>query len=532
VVVGLTSGRAPIQTYDPQTGEWTKSSKQPSSRPSLIPPMQFLDTHHDRMLTWADGALWARPLAGDSGWRALDVQGALPPPRGGVAAAFDTSGARFLLVGSVDENYRAVLDSVRILTLEPTPVWRSLRIQLPADLSTFGYPTAVWDAKRARVLLVGGHVYASGVVAHSGHGDRVSLLVSSLSLTDPAVLAPCIWADSTQTDSLTAFSRDQVGAGIDPKHDRLYVCGGSENLGFMVRTYLDPWSVDLATGSDWRKVSTSLDDRAAAEWESFVYDPTQDRMIALASGAVPLSIAGPTGLAVIRHMGDADRLEMANTSVPLGPLAPPVLSFDPLRACMWNWSLLNLQSVTWPLPALAETAPAVADAASGRASVRWTLAGGAPGAADVERNTGDAWQRLATVHFGADGAVSYDDLAVPSSTRVGYRLALIGGGGVHHTNELWLGSATAERGGVRLLSVRPQPSSGPLTLELSLPIDANVTLDLYDLAGRRARSQSVALSAGRHVFTPSGLERVPPGLYLLRASALGGGSTRRVVILR
>jgi hypothetical protein len=164
--------------------------------------------------------------------------------------------------------------------------------------------------------------------------------------------------------------------------------------------------------------------------------------------------------------------------------------------------------------------------------VRWSLAGGAPGVADVERNTGDAWQRLATLHFGADGVVSYDDLAVPSGARVGYRLALSGAGGVHHTNEVWLGSATAERGGLRLLSVRPQPASGPLTLELSLPLDANVTLDLYDLAGRRARTQSIALSAGRHVFTPSGLERVPPGLYLLRASALGSSSTRRVVILR
>jgi hypothetical protein len=255
-------------------------------------------------------------------------------------------------------------------------------------------------------------------------------------------------------------------------------------------------------------------------------------MIALASGAVPLSIAGPAGLVVIRHIGDTDRLEMANASVPLSPLAPPVLSYDPLRACMWNWSSMNLQSLTWTLPSVAETAPAVADASSGRASVRWSLAGGAPGVADVERNTGDAWQRLATLHFGADGVVSYDDLAVPSGARVGYRLALSGAGGVHHTNEVWLGSATAERGGLRLLSVRPQPASGPLTLELSLPLDANVTLDLYDLAGRRARTQSIALSAGRHVFTPSGLERVPPGLYLLRASALGSSSTRRVVILR
>jgi hypothetical protein len=532
-VVAWSDRTSQVTEYDPQSASWSVPvTSTPGFARELLPGSAVLDVRRDRLLIWHHGILWARTLAADSNWRAIPIAGSAPPVYAGITCALDTTSSRFFVVGAQQQSQPVRLDSLWSVTLGDAPVWTAHAIEHRGDLFVSYSPTTVWDALRARILLVGGHNYSDSALAHLIPRIGIPPVVSALLVGEHPSIAPIFWPDSVTGRTGAPRDRENIGAGIDPKRDRLYLFAGPVSTDLPPYSRTAMWSFDLASGRDLRQVASS-----ALEWNygypRLAYDPTNDRMLAVSDaprGNNPFDIA-PTLFEVARTEGGDTLIAVPSAGPPSG-LWTATFAYDPARACMWYWGGMNLRSLTWPLPALAETAPAVADAASGRASVRWTLAGGAPGAADVERNTGDAWQRLATVNFGANGIVSYDDLAVPSGARVGYRLALSGAGGVHHTNELWLGSATAERGGLRLLGVRPQPSSGPLTLELSLPIDANVTLDLYDLAGRRARSQSVALSAGRHVFTPSGLERVPPGLYLLRASALGSSSTRRVVILR
>ncbi len=532
--VGWTDRTEQWEAYQPLSASWSDVGQTGAALDfSSVPGSIAVDTHQDRLLLWNGGRLLSRSPVADSVWRELPIPGAVPPPYAGMACVFDSVGSRFIVIGNASAYYYGTMDSLWIATLAGPSAWTAYRIEHRADLMLDHYPTVVWDAARNRALVIGAHTYGDSVGAHHLPRSGDPLLISSLDLNGTPTLAPFCWPDSVSGRQGVPLRRANVGAGIDPKRDRLYLFGGDQSFFGSVMPYSDAWSVDLASGRDVRRVASGVIDLIYTQYPQLCYDPTGDRFLAVNAMEEGIYISAPGRAVFELDLGGATDT-LFTTAVPDVPLATiySALLYDPARACMWHWGGMNLRSLTWPLPSLAETAPAVADAASGRASVRWTLAGGAPGAADVERSAGDAWQRLDTVHFGADGVVAYDDPAAPSSARVGYRLALAGAGGVHHTSEVWLGSAVAERGGLRLLGVRPQPASGPLTIELSLPIDAIVTLDLYDLAGRRARSQSVALSAGRHVFTPDGLERMPPGLYLLRASALGSSSTRRVVIFR
>jgi hypothetical protein len=61
----------------------------------------------------------------------------------------------------------------------------------------------------------------------------------------------------------------------------------------------------------------------------------------------------------------------------------------------------------------------------------------------------------------------------------------------------------------------PNPTHGPLRIELSLPTAGHATLELVDVAGRRVVSRDLnALGAGRHVVDLR--ESLPAGVYLVR----------------
>ena len=65
--------------------------------------------------------------------------------------------------------------------------------------------------------------------------------------------------------------------------------------------------------------------------------------------------------------------------------------------------------------------------------------------------------------------------------------------------------------------VAPNPASRDLHVRVSLSGDAPARLELLDLAGRRLRAHELS-GGGEQTVRFQNLERVPPGVYLLRLS--------------
>jgi hypothetical protein len=152
----------------------------------------------------------------------------------------------------------------------------------------------------------------------------------------------------------------------------------------------------------------------------------------------------------------------------------------------------------------------------------------------LERSDGgsQSWTRL-TVEIVTDGtqAVALDRSVLPEHA-YSYRLTASNGGGVVVLGEpvtVAAGSPLA----FALQRVSPNPSTGPLHVEFSLARAAFVSLDLYDVAGRRvAKLASGTLAAGVHRVDWPGMAGRSPGVYSVRYRYPGGAITRSVIQVR
>lgn len=68
-----------------------------------------------------------------------------------------------------------------------------------------------------------------------------------------------------------------------------------------------------------------------------------------------------------------------------------------------------------------------------------------------------------------------------------------------------------------LSSIRPNPASDEVTLEIASPVEAQVTIELFDVSGRRVDVLRRRLPAGGASFSARLAHRLAPGLYLVRA---------------
>jgi hypothetical protein len=86
---------------------------------------------------------------------------------------------------------------------------------------------------------------------------------------------------------------------------------------------------------------------------------------------------------------------------------------------------------------------------------------------------------------------------------------------------------------LELAGLRPNPSrASALRVQFTLPTNEPAQLELYDLSGRRLRTQDVgALGAGTHVVNLSAGSRIAPGLYLVRLTQGSASRTSRAVVV-
>ena len=130
------------------------------------------------------------------------------------------------------------------------------------------------------------------------------------------------------------------------------------------------------------------------------------------------------------------------------------------------------------------------------------------------------------------GIACWDGYATPvwTDTRNGHQDTY---GGWHAVTDVGPG----EEPTVTMLRSGPNPASGSMTLQFVVPEDGRVSLEVFDLAGRRVRTLvDRNLRHGSHAFVWNGTDQagrnVAAGAYLVHLRAPGVSTTRTVAVSR
>ena len=110
-------------------------------------------------------------------------------------------------------------------------------------------------------------------------------------------------------------------------------------------------------------------------------------------------------------------------------------------------------------------------------------------------------------------------------------------GGAAWSGEVGAGEADEGRMSLRLDPVHPNPSKTGANLSFAVPAGGQVTLTVYDAAGRRvATVLEATMPAGRRTVTWNGRDRrghsVPAGMYFAKLEAGGEAQVRKIVVAR
>jgi hypothetical protein len=125
---------------------------------------------------------------------------------------------------------------------------------------------------------------------------------------------------------------------------------------------------------------------------------------------------------------------------------------------------------------------------------------------------------------------TYLDSAVEENTAYSYWLEALDVGGAAETfgpvECTWNGALPTA---YALYQSRPNPARGSATIAFDLPEDANVTLTIYDLTGRKVTTVvDELLAVGTHERAVTDLA---PGVYVYRLNAGTFGAVRKMVVV-
>ena len=154
--------------------------------------------------------------------------------------------------------------------------------------------------------------------------------------------------------------------------------------------------------------------------------------------------------------------------------------------------------------------------------------------------SGDPWSRTSPMDFsvGSGGASALVAIPVNAGSVIKLDLAKTASPGDYSVIRMHADLVpTADvapgesRAGFRLQSPSPNPAHGELTLRYAVPTAGPVTLEVFDVRGRRvATLDSGVRNAGEHVATWDA--RVAAGLYFVRLGSPGRALSARVVVGR
>jgi hypothetical protein len=172
-----------------------------------------------------------------------------------------------------------------------------------------------------------------------------------------------------------------------------------------------------------------------------------------------------------------------------------------------------------------------AEAGPGVARLIWLTSQAALEATLYRQDENSGWAVLATLVPDGSGRLRYVDEAVTAGRRYGYRLGVRSGAEETYLGEVWLTIPSGAM--IGLEGLRPNPASRDLVVAFSLAEAGEATLELLDVAGRRAITRHLTeLPAGNHVLNLDAGRPLAAGVYLLRLTQAGRIVTRKAVVAR
>jgi hypothetical protein len=155
---------------------------------------------------------------------------------------------------------------------------------------------------------------------------------------------------------------------------------------------------------------------------------------------------------------------------------------------------------------------------------------------EIERKNGgtNTWTQVGFVdgHGTTSESQTYaftdTDLPYAADT-LSYRLRQVDVDGTASVSEPILVERTVDE--VELLGTYPNPARSQATVRFAVPERQNVTVQLYDMMGRRVRTVATGPQEGRTEL-PIGLSDLSSGIYFLQLTAEGTTRTRKLTVVR
>jgi hypothetical protein len=189
----------------------------------------------------------------------------------------------------------------------------------------------------------------------------------------------------------------------------------------------------------------------------------------------------------------------------------------------------DAMAAVWPL-AVTPTQIALAEVSATPRRVTLTWRGPDPNAlATVYRCEAQGeWMDRGELAADGSGALRYQDDDVDPGRRYAYRLGVHAGSGEWFTPETWV---EVPRAALSIEPVQANPSSGDLSVRVSVPQGPPAVIELLDPRGRRILARTIEAGRAGYVvrLAPSHLA---PGLYLLRLRQQGREVTAKATLVR
>jgi hypothetical protein len=459
------------------------------------------DPPRRRMIVWGgrddSGAFlddgFSLSLAGDPAWTPLSVP-ASPPARAGHAAAYDVLRQRVLVYGGF---HGTAGDSIPLTDLwsfdaAGPPSWS----YVVEGRSPNGCLWMIYDPVRDRL--------SAGVLAGDSTHRTVETWVLSLGSMFGGTL---IWKRiAPQGEAPPTLGSNAI---YDPRRDRLVFFGGRMAEGFSGETWALEWRLPLKPVANCR--SDVVRSIAPGLVEKFAVTNPMEVTRLVDWKITSESIAGFP----LRGSSLIAGLTTETLTVSLPPLPSSrdtiVVAFSAAFAGAEGNDEICLKKFFDDTTEI-QASLVLAEAGPGRAHLVWTVA--ARTGVEVQRRSPESeWRAIARV-TPHDGTVEIEDATVESGRRYGYRLVWQDARGGVVTGEQWVDVPDAFP--LALHGARPNPCAGPLAIAFAIPTRGRVTLEIFDVAGRRAATRRLDLAAGFHV---TGLEESrawTPGVYLIR----------------
>lgn len=165
-------------------------------------------------------------------------------------------------------------------------------------------------------------------------------------------------------------------------------------------------------------------------------------------------------------------------------------------------------------------------------SIWWTYSTSAGEQVWLERSDHGAegpWSRPLTTQSRQEDFLVEVDQSVEPSREYWYRIVALGNHGLVVLGQPAVVAANPAR--FALSPLKPNPSSGPVSIGFALPSAASIRIDVVDLQGRIVETPAEGLwPAGQHHVAWRASH--PPGMYLVRYRYPGGHLDRRLILVR